>query len=167
LKLPNGAGRRRDPSPLEKTAMTVRGLRRSLVLLGCAAALAGCSKSATFPAELAGAYKLTTVNGSAPPYQLPGLPTGTAARLEGGSLVILDNGRFDEKLNYFLVTPDKPAGDPAQAETIGDVSASAGNMTFKPRFEDSWTATYTANTITYTKVANSNVSVTLVFTRGS
>ncbi|HEX8241878.1 MAG TPA: hypothetical protein VF541_00225, partial [Longimicrobium sp.] len=151
----------------EKIAMPTRGIRRTLTWLGCAAALVACSSDTTFPAELAGAYTLTSVNGSALPYNLPGTTPGTTARLVSGSLVLLDNGRFDEQLRFFLSTTDNPAGGNTQAQTIGDVSAGGGSITFKPRFEDSYSGTYTASTVTYTKQASTNVAVTLVFTRGN
>jgi hypothetical protein len=151
----------------ENTAMPVRGIRRAFVLLGCAAALAACTSDSTFPAEASGSFRLSTVNGNPPPFQLPGLPAGTSARLEGGNLVILDNGRFTETLQFFLVTPDKPEGAPSTAITVGDAHGSGGSLTFSPRFEDSWTATYTASTITYTKQASTNVSLALVFTRNN
>ncbi|HSU15310.1 hypothetical protein [Longimicrobium sp.] len=147
--------------------MPVRGIRRAFVLLGCAAALAACSSDSTFPAEASGSFKLTSVNGNALPFQLPGLPAGTSARLEAGSLVILDNGRFTETLQYFLVTPDKPQGAPSTAITVGDASGGGGSITFEPRFEDSWNASYTATTVTYSRQANSNVTLSFVFTRNN
>lgn len=147
--------------------MPARGIRRTLTWLGCAAALAACSSDTTFPAEVAGSYTLTSVNGSALPFVMPGTPAGTSATLNSGSLVLLDNGRFDEQLRFFLSTPDNPTGGNTQAQTIGDVSAGGGSITFKPRFEDSYSGTYTATSVTYTKQVTTSVAITLVFTRSN
>ncbi|HEV7587060.1 MAG TPA: hypothetical protein VGO40_02925 [Longimicrobium sp.] len=147
--------------------MYARPIRRTFALLATAAVvLAGCSSSASFPAELAGSFKLSTANGHALPYTLPGTAAGTTAVLESGTLVILDNGRFDEVLHYKLTTPDFPAGQVTAAETIGDVTISNGQITFKARFEDSYSGTITASTVTYTK-ASAAVSLTLSWLRGS
>jgi|1186.fasta_scaffold286269_1 hypothetical protein len=147
--------------------MYARRIRRRFALLAVAAgALAGCSDSVSFPAGLAGSFTLTSANGHALPYTLPGTPAGTTAVLESGTLVLLDNGRFDEVLHYRLTTPDFPAGQPTAAETIGDVTVSNGQITFQARFENSYTGTITANTVTYTK-ASGSASLTLAWTRGS
>jgi hypothetical protein len=147
--------------------MYARRIRRTCALLAtAAAALAGCSESATFPAELAGSFTLTSANGHALPYTLPGTAAGTTAVLESGTLVILDNGRFDEVLHYKLTTADFPAGQPTAAETIGDVTVSNGKITFKARFEDSYSGTITASTVTYTK-ESATASLTLAWLRGS
>ena len=147
--------------------MYARRIRRTLALLAVATgALAGCSESVSFPAELAGSFKLTTANGHALPYTLPGTAGGTVAVLESGSLILLDNGRFDEVLHYRLTTAEFPAGQPTAAETIGDVTVSNGQITFKARFEDSYSGTITATTVTYTKQSASN-TLTLSWTRGS
>jgi hypothetical protein len=147
--------------------MPARGILRTLALVGCTAAFAGCSSDSTFPAELAGDYQLATVNGSPLPFTLPGTAAGTTAKLNSGSLIILDNGRFDEQLHYFLTTSDNPTGGNTQSETLGDVSASGGNVTFSPRFEDSYSGTYTATSITYSKQVNATVTLTFVFNRAN
>jgi hypothetical protein len=147
--------------------MYARRIRRRFALLAVAAgALAGCSDSPSFPAELAGSFTLASANGHALPYTLPGTPAGTSVVLESGSLVILDNGHFDEVLHYRLTTPEFPQGQPTAAETIGDATVSNGQITFTAHFEDSYSGTITANTVTYTKEAGS-VSLTLSWTRGS
>jgi len=147
--------------------MYARRIRRTFALLAMAAgALAGCSDSATFPAELAGSFALTSANGHALPYTLPGTAAGTTVVLESGTLVILDNGRFDEVLRYTLTTPSVPGGQQTAAETIGDVTVSNGQITFKARFEDSYSGTITATTVTYTK-ESAAVSLTLAWLRGS
>lgn len=147
--------------------MYARRIRRTFALLATVAgALAGCSDSATFPAELAGSFTLTSANGNALPYTLPGTTPGTTVVLESGTLVILDNGRFDEVLHFRLTTPSVPAGAPTAAETIGDVTISNGQITFEVRFEDSYSGTITANTITYTK-ESASTSLTLSWLRGS
>lgn len=147
--------------------MTARRIRRSFALLvTVAGALAGCSDSTTFPAGLAGSFSLTSANGHALPYTLPGTGAGTTAVLENGTLVILDNGRFDEVLHFKLTTADFPSGQPTAAETIGDVTVSNGQITFKARFEDAYTGTITASTVTYTK-ASGSASLTLSWLRGS
>jgi hypothetical protein len=146
--------------------MYARRIRRTLALFAVATgALAGCSDSVSFPAELAGSFTLTSANGHALPYTLPGTATSTAV-LESGTLVILDNGRFDEVLNFRLFTADFPNGQPTSAETIGDVSVSNGQVTFKVRFENDYTGTITASTVNYTKASGSN-SLSLSWTRGS
>jgi hypothetical protein len=147
--------------------MYARRIRRTLALLALATgALSGCSDSVSFPAELAGSFSLTTANGHALPYTLPGTGGGTTAVLESGSLVILDNGRFDEILRYRLTTPEFPNGQATAAETIGDVSISNGQITFSVRFENGYSGTITASTITYTKQSGTN-SLALSWTRGS
>lgn len=145
--------------------MTARRIRRALALLAVATGtLAGCSGSVSFPAEFAGSYNLTTANGNALPYTLPNTPAGVTAVLTGGSLVLLDNGRFDEFLRYQFYTPDDPKGSTTSAETIGDVVISNGQITFKPRFESSYSGTATPTAISYTKQGNS-VSLALHFVR--
>jgi hypothetical protein len=147
--------------------MYARRIRRTFALLAVATgALAGCTESVSFPAELAGSFSLTTANGQALPYTLPGTAPGTIAVLESGSLVILDNGRFDEVLRFRLTTPDFPAGQVTAAETVGDATVTNGQITFKVRFEDGFSGTITASTVTYTKQSGSN-SLTLSWTRGS
>jgi hypothetical protein len=147
--------------------MYARRIRRRFALLALAAgALAGCSDSVTFPAELAGVFTLTSANGHALPYTLPGTPAGTSVVLESGALVILDNGRFSEVLKYRLTTPDVPQGQSTTAETIGDATVGNGQITFKPHFEDSYSGTITASSVTYTKGAGA-VSLTLAWTRGT
>jgi hypothetical protein len=146
--------------------MYARRIRTFALLAMATGALAGCSDSVSFPAELAGSFQLTTANGHALPYTLPGTSAGTTVVLESGSLILLDNGRFDEVLRYRLTNTDFPAGQPTAAETIGDVTVSNGQITFKARFENSYTGTITATTVTYTKQSASN-SLALSWTRGS
>jgi hypothetical protein len=147
--------------------MYARRIRRSLARLALAAgALAGCSDSVSFPAELAGVFELTTANAHALPYTLPGAPAGTTVVLESGALVLLDNGRFSEVLHYRLTTPQTPGGQTTTAETIGDVSVSNGQITFEPHFEDSYSGTITASTVSYTR-SNGSLSLTLDWLRGN
>ena len=148
--------------------MIARRIRRALALLAVATGtLAGCSESPSFPAEFAGAYTLTTANGHALPYTLPNSPAGTTAVLTGGSLVLLDNGRFDEVLRYQFFTPGGPAGGtPTAAETIGDVTISNGSITFKARFEDAYSGTINAAGVSYTKNGN-GISLALDFVRNA
>ena len=144
--------------------MHARRIRRTFALLAVVAgALAGCSDSPSFPAELAGNFDLVSANGHALPYTLPGTSAGIVAVLESGSLVILDNGRFDEVLNFRLTTPDTPNGQPTSAETIGDVVVNNGQVTFQVRFENDYTGTISANAITYTKQSqNSSLQLSWV-----
>jgi hypothetical protein len=145
--------------------MTARRIRRALALLAVVTGtLSGCSSSVSFPAEFAGVYNLTTANDHALPYTLPNTPAGITAVLTSGSLVLLDNGRFSEVLRYTFYSPDNANGSPTQAETIGDVEISGGTITFKPRFEASWSGTATTTDISYTK-QGSTVSLALHFVR--
>src|SRR5262249_34227169 len=133
---------------------------------GCfALVLASCTNSTTFDASVAGAYELTRINGGAPPFTLPGTPAGTTVVVLSGDLVLLDNGRFDEVIRSRLTPPDPTV--PTSPHTSGDGSASGGSITFNPRFEDSFSGTYTANTVTYSKQASPTVSVSFEFTRGN
>ncbi len=146
--------------------MPARGIRRTLSSLGCIAlVLSACSDSTTFDASAAGSYELTRINGTVPPYSLPGTPAGTTVVVLSGDLILLDNGRFDEVIRSRLTTPDTTVT--TSAHTVGDVSASGGSITFKPRFEDNYSGTYTANTVTYTKQASATVSVSFEFTRSN
>ena len=148
--------------------MDARRMRLALALVAVATGtLAGCSDSTSFPAEFAGSYTLTTANGHALPYTLPGTPAGTTAVLTGATLVLLDNGRFDEVLRYQFYTPGGPSeGTPTAAETIGDVTISSGTITFKPRFESSYSGTIDATGVSYTK-SGSGISLALNFVRGA
>ena len=147
--------------------MYARRIRRTLALLAVATgALAGCSESVSFPAELAGSFSLTTANGHALPYTLPNTSAGTVAVLESGSLVILDNGRFDEILRFRLFTAEFPAGQVTAAETVGNVTVSNGQIDFEVRFENGYSGTLTASTVSYTKQSGSN-SLSLSWTKGS
>jgi ABC-type oligopeptide transport system substrate-binding subunit len=138
--------------------MPLRGIRRITGAVACAAlVLAACSDSITFDSSLAGTYDLVRVNGVAPPYNLPGTAAGVTATIKSGSLIIADNARFTETFKTRLVRPDTTID--ANATTIGDISASNGTASFEPRFEDHWSGTYTASTITYTKQASPTVSV--------
>lgn len=146
--------------------MNARRIRRALALVAVAAGtLAGCSDGINFPAELAGTFALTTANGQPLPYTLPGTPAGTTVVLHGGALVLLDNGSFDEALFFTLTNASNPSGLNTGAETIGDVSVSNGQITFSPRFEDSWTGSISANTISYQKVATAGVTITFNWQR--
>ena len=148
--------------------MYARRIRRALALLAVATGtLAGCSDSVNFPADLAGTFNLTTADGHALPYTLPGTPAGTTVVLAGGTLVLLDNGRFDEVLFFILTNASNPGGLNTAAETIGDVSVSGGQITFSPRFESSYSGTISANNVTYSKAANGSTSISLSWTRGS
>ena len=139
--------------------MPLRGIRRIAGAVASAAlVLAACSDSITFDSSLAGTYDLVRVNGSALPYNLPGTAAGVTATIKSGSLIIADNARFTETFTTHLVRPDTTVD--ANATTIGDISASNGTASFEPRFEDHWTGTYTATTITYTKAASATVNVT-------
>jgi hypothetical protein len=135
--------------------MMARRVRSSAALLVAGMlALAGCSESATFPADLAGSFRLASANGQALPYALPGAPAGTSVVLLDGALVIFANGRFEEILHYRLTTPEVPAGQVSTSQTIGSASVSGGNITFSARFEDGFSGTISASGVTYTKAAN-------------
>jgi hypothetical protein len=139
--------------------MPLRGIRRIAGGVACAALLlAACSDSITFDQTLTGSYKLLRINGSALPYVLPGTPAGTTATVKSGSLIIQDNARFTEVINTHLVTPDTTTE--SQAKTIGDVSAANGSVTFSPRFENGFSGTYTASTVTYSKQPSAAVTLT-------
>jgi len=145
--------------------MYARRIRRTFALLAVATgALAGCADSVSFPEELAGTFELTTANGHALPYTLPDTGANTTAVLESGSLVILSNGRFNETLNYRLATLEFPAGKPTSAQTIGDATVSGDQITFKVRFENGYSGTITASTVSYAKQSGTN-SLALTWVR--
>ncbi|HEX8904312.1 MAG TPA: hypothetical protein VF771_05685 [Longimicrobiaceae bacterium] len=144
--------------------MPARGIRRIVSSIACAAlVVSACSDSVTFDKAAAGSYKLTSINSQPLPFTLPGTPAGTTAVITSGSLILLENGRFDEVIKGSLTTPD--TATTTNAHTVGDVSASAGSITFKPHFENSYSGTYTATTVTYSKQPISSVTLVYVFTR--
>jgi hypothetical protein len=148
--------------------MTSRGLVAAVAALALGAGLlAGCDSGATtFPADLAGTWQLSTVNGQPLPYTLPGTVSGATVSVLDGNVTLNNDGTFDEVLHYHLVTTDNPGGSNTTAETRGDVSGSAGQLSFRPRFESSFSGSVSGSTLTYAKQASSTVTLTLAFTRG-
>ena len=147
--------------------MQARGLRRAAALFAftAAAALGGCSDT-TLPSGVAGNYGLTTVNGHALPYVLPGTDAGVHITLLSGTIQIKSNGDFDQLLLFNTVTDDPGDADPGntRSEATGSVTGSSTSLSFHPRLETGFTATVSGNQLTYTRSAGGQ-SFQFTFTR--
>jgi hypothetical protein len=125
----------------------------ALLSLAAAAAAAGCDGGVTLPADVAGTYRLVTINGQPLPFTLPGTTPGHTVVAKEGLLVIESDGDFSQTIVFNIRTANPDDTDPGdtQAASAGEVEVSGNTIRFRPHFESEFSGTLGNGTLTYTR----------------
>jgi len=135
--------------------MQLRAILRSVLFVVGAAAVSGCGGDGpSLPANVAGRYRLISINGQPLPFALPNTPAGTTARITEGRLTIGDDGGFAQVLVFNTVTadPNDQDGDTV-SQTSGTVDVDGGTIRFEPRLEEGWSGMLMEGGLVYTRGA--------------
>ncbi len=130
-------------------------LRSALFVIAAAAASAGCGGDGpSLPDDVAGRYRLISINGQPLPFVLPNTPAGTTARIKEGRLTIEDDRGFAQVLvfNTVMANPNDQDGDTV-SQTAGVVVVEGETIRFEPRLEEGWSGQLMEGGLVYTRSA--------------